>query len=195
MGNHHLEYGFPSTHSTNSISIALFFYTHVHRLAITSNNQITTLASTSDWTISPTTYWVSSVLLAWYAFSIVFGRLYTAMHSFTDCIMGCVMGAAVWAGYWMMENQIERWLETPGWTGQYPHFHHHLYWSYIHIRNTCSTSHHYSSRTPNGQPTSSPRGWLSLLRRCHRIRLRADGVFVGTMGCRPNRIWWILLSQ
>ena len=126
MGNHHLEYGFPSTHSTNSISIALFFYTHVHRLAITSNNQITTLASTSDWTISPTTYWVSSVLLAWYAFSIVFGRLYTAMHSFTDCIMGCVMGAAVWAGYWMMENQIERWLETPGWTGQFPYFHHHL---------------------------------------------------------------------
>ena len=163
-----------------------------------SNNQITTLASTSDWSISPTTYWVASVLLAWYAFSIVYGRLYTAMHSFTDCIMGCVMGAAVWAGYWIMENRIERWLETPGWTGQYssstitPIT---IHVDLIFICDTYSTSYHRPSRTFNGQPTSGPRRWLSLLRRCNRVRLRADGVFVGTMGCHPNWIRWIVLSQ
>jgi hypothetical protein len=36
-------------------------------------------------------------------FSIVFGRLYTAMHSFTDCATGVVMGAGIWwvhDGYW-----------------------------------------------------------------------------------------------
>ncbi|KAJ3714383.1 hypothetical protein C8R42DRAFT_241427 [Lentinula raphanica] len=32
IGTHHLEYGFPSTHSTNSVSIALFFWGYVHTL-------------------------------------------------------------------------------------------------------------------------------------------------------------------
>jgi len=32
VGNHHLEYGFPSTHSANSVSMALFLGAHVHDL-------------------------------------------------------------------------------------------------------------------------------------------------------------------
>jgi len=50
-----------------------------------------------------TAYGVLTAALAWYVFSIVFGRLYTAMHSFTDCMMGVLMGAGIWwvhDGYW-----------------------------------------------------------------------------------------------
>jgi membrane-associated phospholipid phosphatase len=121
FSNHHLEYGFPSTHSTNSISIALFIYTHVHRLAslpAPSTNLITTLAPPSDWSISPTTYWISTVFLAWYTFSIIYGRLYCAMHSFSDCALGAMMGAVIWAIYWVTEDAVENWLIHAGWSGQ-----------------------------------------------------------------------------
>jgi hypothetical protein len=65
----------------------------------------------------PMVYWVVTGLLTWYVFSIVFGRLYTAMHSFTDCAMGVVMGAGIWwvhDGYWglgagaLVEDIVER---------------------------------------------------------------------------------------
>jgi membrane-associated phospholipid phosphatase len=118
ISTHHLEYGFPSTHSTNSISIALFIFTHVHRLAASptpSPNLITTLAPTGDWSISKTTYWISTFLLAWYTFSIVYGRLYTAMHSLSDCAIGVVMGAVIWAVYWVTEDLVESWLINAGW--------------------------------------------------------------------------------
>jgi membrane-associated phospholipid phosphatase len=121
FSNHHLEYGFPSTHSTNSISIALFIYTHVHRLAslpAPSTNLITTLAPPSDWSISLTTYWISALLLALYTFSIVYGRLYCAMHSFTDCAIGVAIGAVIWAVYWVTEDAVENWLIHAGWSGQ-----------------------------------------------------------------------------
>ncbi|KAJ8688727.1 Long-chain base-1-phosphate phosphatase [Pleurotus ostreatus] len=78
IGTHHLEYGFPSTHSTNSVSMALFFYALVHQIA------------------SPSAYTTSTILLTVYAFSIVFGRIYTAMHSFIDCVAGSCLGAAIW---------------------------------------------------------------------------------------------------
>jgi len=51
---------------------------------------------TLDPALSPTAYTVLTVLLTLYTFSIVFGRLYTAMHSFTDCVVGVVMGTGIW---------------------------------------------------------------------------------------------------
>ncbi|ESK92555.1 pap2 domain protein [Moniliophthora roreri MCA 2997] len=88
IGSHHLEYGFPSTHSTNSVSIALFFFSHIYMLATPTPN--------AEAAISPETYAILVGILLWYAFSIVFGRLYTAMHSFTDCAMGVFLGAGLW---------------------------------------------------------------------------------------------------
>lgn len=49
--------------------------------------------------ISPQAYTVLVIMLSWYTFSIVFGRLYTAMHSFTDCVMGVAMGTGIWWGH------------------------------------------------------------------------------------------------
>ncbi|KAF4616785.1 hypothetical protein D9613_008874 [Agrocybe pediades] len=83
IGSHHLEYGFPSTHSTNSVSIALIFFAHMHGL-------VTMKA------ISTEVFALVNVILFIYAFSVVYGRLYTAMHSFTDCVAGIVLGAGIW---------------------------------------------------------------------------------------------------
>ncbi|KDR76501.1 hypothetical protein GALMADRAFT_120678 [Galerina marginata CBS 339.88] len=127
IGSHHLEYGFPSTHSTNSVSIALFFFAHIHRLAntplpmpdtiissLTNNtssipltNSTTTIvdaltstdSSLTEYIISPQLFTILNVILFIYAFSVVFGRLYTAMHSFTDCIMGILLGTGIWWGH------------------------------------------------------------------------------------------------
>ncbi|KAF9446990.1 hypothetical protein P691DRAFT_707521 [Macrolepiota fuliginosa MF-IS2] len=89
MGSHHLEYGFPSTHSTNSVSIALFLFSHVYELAYPSSVTASTF-------ISPTLFTILTILLGIYIFSIVFGRLYTAMHSYTDCAVGVTLGTAIW---------------------------------------------------------------------------------------------------
>ncbi|KAG6907686.1 hypothetical protein DXG01_007789 [Tephrocybe rancida] len=134
IGSHHLEYGFPSTHSTNCVSIALFFFGHVHRLA-----------STPDAIISDKIYTLITIGLSIYTFSIVFGRIYTAMHSFTDCAVGVALGSGIWwiqsswAGipivlassnplYWLTGNHIfhlgkglgggewvEQWVRRGGW--------------------------------------------------------------------------------
>lgn len=62
-----LEYGFPSTHSTNSISVALFLISMAcEKLAPESPaRMITTIACT------------------FYAVSVVFGRVYCGMHTVT----------------------------------------------------------------------------------------------------------------
>lgn len=104
MGSHHLEYGFPSTHSTNSVSIALYIFSYIHT-AYTANS------------ISTSTYTISCCVLMWYAFSIVFGRLYTAMHSFTDCAVGVLLGTAIWAAHMLGKEAIAAWVIQPGWIG------------------------------------------------------------------------------
>ncbi|GLB39364.1 putative acid phosphatase homologues [Lyophyllum shimeji] len=115
IGTHHLEYGFPSTHSTNCVSIALFFFAHAHRLAstpatpsgtvlIATNNNSTAdstlpldaASSLAEPIISAQAFTNIAIVLAIYTFSIVFGRIYTAMHSFTDCAVGVALGAGIW---------------------------------------------------------------------------------------------------
>ncbi|KAG6871786.1 hypothetical protein C0995_016626 [Termitomyces sp. Mi166 len=91
IGTHHLEYGFPSTHSTNSVSIALFFFGHIHRLASTPTSLLS-----SEPVISAKIYTFLTLILSIYVFSIVFGRIYTAMHSFTDCAVGTILGSLIW---------------------------------------------------------------------------------------------------
>ncbi|KAF9064016.1 phosphatidic acid phosphatase type 2/haloperoxidase, partial [Rhodocollybia butyracea] len=105
LGNHHLEYGFPSTHSTNAVSIALFFYGYVYNLYHPSLNP----------TATPLTYYFLTTVLVIYTLSIVLGRIYTAMHSVMDCVAGCVLGAVVW---WVVTDVPVRFgvYENLGWT-------------------------------------------------------------------------------
>lgn len=135
IGTHHLEYGFPSTHSTNSVSIALFFFTLLHRLY---NAPVTTYAPPlapsepliqnathivedvlPKVSLSLTTYSICVAVLVFYMFSIVFGRLYTGMHSITDCVSGMLLGTVIWGLYVLCGDIVDTWLKTSGWIGMY----------------------------------------------------------------------------
>jgi len=111
IGTHHLEYGFPSTHSTNSISMALFMFGYIRDSYIKSA------------TISSSIYYTSCAILIIYAVTIVFGRLYTGMHSFIDCAFGVILGASIWGAYVVLKNTIENWLQSGRWIGDAYIFH------------------------------------------------------------------------
>lgn len=126
LGTHHLEYGFPSTHSTNSISMALYFFTVIHRLYTTpvSSPGVESLALNAtqiaadvapQMQISGTTYAALVVLLVVYVFSVVYGRIYAGMHSFTDCTFGLVLGTAIWWLFYMCGDALDVWIKTSGW--------------------------------------------------------------------------------
>ncbi|KAG8870764.1 hypothetical protein FRB97_009378 [Tulasnella sp. 331] len=100
IGTHHHEYGFPSTHSTNSVSIGLYFWSLLYANA----------DSMPGWA-----YVAGQVALAWYMFSIVYGRLYCAMHSFSDCLMGIFLGSSVFVAHWAWGSMYWDWLTTAGW--------------------------------------------------------------------------------
>ncbi|KAL8280762.1 hypothetical protein RQP46_006766 [Phenoliferia psychrophenolica] len=100
VGNHAHEYGFPSTHSTNSVSMALFFGGLIMRH---SSHPV----------------WVNGIayaLLTFFALTVTFGRLYTAMHSMLDVSVGSLIGALIWVSYWFLEGIIETWSLSAGWT-------------------------------------------------------------------------------
>jgi dihydrosphingosine 1-phosphate phosphatase len=79
-GSAALEYGFPSTHSANAVSVAVYSVLVLHE---PSNP------------FSPTTRIALEALAWFYAFSIVFGRLYCGMHGFLDVIIGSLMGTII----------------------------------------------------------------------------------------------------
>ena len=106
FSSHHLEYGFPSTHTTNGVSIALFLYSHVHRLYF------------SESSISSTSYYAYLAAIIFYASSIVFGRIYTAMHSFTDCAFGIILGTAIWALQHLYLERVDAAIINGGWVGK-----------------------------------------------------------------------------
>lgn len=78
-GSTALEYGFPSTHSTNAVSVAFY--------------ALRLLASNAS--LLPKTKVALQLLFYLYAFSIVLGRLYCGMHGFFDVIIGSVLGAGL----------------------------------------------------------------------------------------------------
>lgn len=79
-GSAALEYGFPSTHSTNAVSVVLYALFHL---------------KSEQSTIEPTKNMIFQIILYTYATSIVFGRLYCGMHGFVDVIVGSWIGAVL----------------------------------------------------------------------------------------------------
>ncbi|KAH8677956.1 PAP2 superfamily protein [Xylariales sp. PMI_506] len=79
-GSAALEYGFPSTHSANAVSVTVY--------------AILILRSTEN-TLQPSTKFGLEALAYFYAASIIFGRLYCGMHGFLDVIIGSFMGAVI----------------------------------------------------------------------------------------------------
>jgi len=103
VGSHHLEYGLPSTHSTNCTSMALFLGAHAYDLHRLGSLSTTALA-----------IWI--VVLFVYVFSIVGGRLYTGMHGFLDCSVGIILGIIGWLLQRLVMPEVEKWVLSSGWS-------------------------------------------------------------------------------
>jgi hypothetical protein len=100
-GSAALEYGFPSTHSANAVSVAVYAVLMLHRDAATNPPPF-----------SPSTTLALEVLAYFYALSIVIGRLYCGMHGFVDVIVGSLMGAAISLVEFHYAPRLEAWLHA-----------------------------------------------------------------------------------
>ena len=90
-----LEYGFPSTHSTNAVSVAVY--------------TLFTL-NTSDPTGHPQVKLILEAISYFYALSIVLGRLYCGMHGFLDVIIGGLLGASLSVIQCIYGEMFDVWL-------------------------------------------------------------------------------------
>ncbi|KAK4228895.1 PAP2 superfamily-domain-containing protein [Podospora fimiseda] len=96
-GSAALEYGFPSTHSANAVSVAVYAILVLQR---DSNSNV----------YSPTTTLALEGLAYFYALSIIIGRLYCGMHGFLDVIIGSIMGAIISFVEFYYAPAVETWL-------------------------------------------------------------------------------------
>lgn len=99
-GSAALEYGFPSTHSANAVSVA------VYALLILRS---------PDNTLPATTKFLLEILCYFYAVSIIFGRLYCGMHGFLDVIVGSVMGAAISLLEFYYGPPLDEYMHSSSW--------------------------------------------------------------------------------
>lgn len=106
VGTHHLEYGFPSTHSTNSVSIALYIYLWIRKIRQAADPTEATLFDS----------WLWEAGLLFYGTSVVYGRIYAGMHSIIDCIAGSALGALITAVQWKFFDHIEQFVKINSWS-------------------------------------------------------------------------------
>lgn len=99
-GSAALEYGFPSTHSANAVSVAVYaLFTIRH----------------PDCQLQETTKLILEVVSYSYALSIILGRVYCGMHGFIDVIVGSIMGALISVVECLYGARFDRWLHSSSW--------------------------------------------------------------------------------
>ncbi|EEU46348.1 uncharacterized protein NECHADRAFT_37737 [Fusarium vanettenii 77-13-4] len=99
-GSAALEYGFPSTHSANAVSVAVYALLILHS---PENN------------LPATTKFALEFLAYFYAVSIVFGRLYCGMHGFLDVIVGSIMGAGISLIEFYYGPPLDEYMHSSSW--------------------------------------------------------------------------------
>ncbi|RSM20946.1 hypothetical protein CDV31_000317 [Fusarium ambrosium] len=99
-GSAALEYGFPSTHSANAVSVAVYALLILH---------------SPDNNLPATTKLALEFLAYFYAVSIVFGRLYCGMHGFLDVIVGSIMGAAISLLEFYYGPPLDEYMHSSSW--------------------------------------------------------------------------------
>jgi hypothetical protein len=99
-GSAALEYGFPSTHSANAVSVAVYALFTIH---------------SPDCQLQQSTKLILEVVSYSYAFSIILGRLYCGMHGFLDVIFGSILGAIISAIECIYGADIDRYLHSSTW--------------------------------------------------------------------------------
>ena len=77
-GSAALEYGFPSSHSTNALSVVVYWLYLLRETEAPSNTNLALQG-----------------LAVFYACSIVAGRVYCGMHGFFDVVIGSALGALI----------------------------------------------------------------------------------------------------
>ncbi|KAF8461277.1 phosphatidic acid phosphatase type 2/haloperoxidase [Kalaharituber pfeilii] len=98
-GSAALEYGFPSTHSTNAVSVAFY--------------ALAAIRSEPD--MNPALRLTLQLLTWLYTASIVLGRLYCGMHGFLDVIIGSILGALLGFVQWNWRREIDDWVYSGEW--------------------------------------------------------------------------------
>ncbi|KZF19417.1 PAP2 domain protein [Xylona heveae TC161] len=99
-GSAALEYGFPSTHSTNAVSVASY---------------ILFLVSSSEDQIDPRMKILVQVSVYLYAGSIILGRLYCGMHGFFDVVTGTMLGFLIAAVQWVWGETFDNYIHASTW--------------------------------------------------------------------------------
>lgn len=100
-GSAALEYGFPSTHSTNAVSVAVYL---IHGIQAGS-------VPVAD-SLKP----VALFACYWYAISIIIGRLYCGMHGFSDVIVGALLGIYIAVLQIMLGPRFDYAIASGDWT-------------------------------------------------------------------------------
>lgn len=96
-GSTALEYGFPSTHSTNAVSVAVYTLLVLHF---------------DDPDISPLFNTALQALCYCYSFSIILGRVYCGMHGFLDVVVGGILGAAISLVQYVYGEAFDNYIHT-----------------------------------------------------------------------------------
>lgn len=95
-----LEYGFPSTHSANAVSVAAY--------------AILLLRSPEN-TLSEGVKFALECLSYFYAVSIIVGRLYCGMHGFLDVVFGSILGLVIGLGEFYYGPPLDLYMYESSW--------------------------------------------------------------------------------
>ena len=99
-GSAALEYGFPSTHSANAVSVAVYALFSIR---------------SPDCQLQESTKVILEIASYSYAFSIILGRLYCGMHGFFDVIIGSIIGAVISTIECTYGSSIDHYLHSSSW--------------------------------------------------------------------------------
>jgi dihydrosphingosine 1-phosphate phosphatase len=100
-GSAALEYGFPSTHTTNAVSVAIYCLYQLY-------------SARSEY--SDFAYAALTAILYFYAISITLGRMYCGMHGFFDVVFGGILGALIAWIRIAYGTVFDQWILADGWT-------------------------------------------------------------------------------
>nr|CAG8632544.1 7692_t:CDS:10 [Entrophospora candida] len=103
-GTLHLEYGFPSTHTTNAVSITLYFLSFI--FSVDEGKAVMEMAE-EDGFYNVLIKSIYVTILTTYCLTITIGRIYCGMHSITDVLAGVCIGILSWWTQWGWQNNIE----------------------------------------------------------------------------------------
>ncbi|KAL3469763.1 phosphatidic acid phosphatase type 2/haloperoxidase [Aspergillus californicus] len=96
-GSAALEYGFPSTHSTNAVSVAVY-------ALYLLNSPDSALGDSLNLFLQSITYM--------YVTSIILGRLYCGMHGFFDVIIGSALGVLLAVVHYSFQTVIDQYATS-----------------------------------------------------------------------------------